>query len=77
MEYIRKHFGLEAAYNQRRSFHAFDPPREDSYTLTRFVVYELILFVSHFVRLQHKNTLPLRRQLTHSTPIHSLTTPTP
>ena len=64
LEYIRKHFGLEATYNQGRSFHASDPPREDFFALTRFVVYELILFVSHFARLQHKTPLPLRRQLT-------------
>jgi hypothetical protein len=54
LEYIRKHFGLEATYNQGRSFHASDPPREDFFALTRFVVYELILFVSHFARLQRK-----------------------
>jgi hypothetical protein len=54
LEYTRKHFGLEAAYNQRHSFHTSDPPREDFFALTRFVVYELILFVSHFARLQHK-----------------------
>lgn len=51
--------GLKLRIIKDAQFRASDPPREDFFALTRFVAYELILFVSHFARLQHKNALPL------------------